>query len=345
MSAGPSHRQGTASERVPFLAMSIRPWGLLGASGALVGIATVAGLAGCLWWPLDLAAHFRVQYLMASTVLALLYLAGRRRREAAAALTLVAINGVLVLTVLVGPAPPADTGAPRLRVLLINVNTRGGDPVRVGAYVKDVDPDVLVLEEIDHRWLTALVDVRERLPYDTVETRGDNFGIGMWCRTKPARSEIVYLGPAEVPSVMAELPLGEGTLGILSTHAVPPGGKEESSWRDGQLDEVGRYLARQQVPYLLVGDLNATPWSCAYRRLVRSAKLTRGMRGRVGTTWPVGLWPLRIPIDHALHTAGVRIANIQVGPDVGSDHFPMLVEVSLSRDQAAPRASSDRQGP
>lgn len=86
---------------------------------------------------------------------------------------------------------------------------------------------------------------------------------------------------------------------------------------------------------LLVGDHGlgngATPgcFHCV------SDGLTRGMRGRLGVTWPVGFWPLRIPIDHALHSAGVIVRDVRVGPDVGSDHFPLVVEARLARPGAA----------
>lgn len=84
--------------------------------------------------------------------------------------------------------------------------------------------------------------------------------------------------------------------------------------------------------------MDATPWSCAYSQLVRNRRTDEGdARARRCDVARGYMAPA--PIDHALHTAGVRIADVHVGPDIGSDHFPLLVEVSLA-DRAAPRASS-----
>lgn len=45
-------------------------------------------------------------------------------------------------------------------------------------------------------------------------------------------------------------------------------------------------------------------------------------------TWKVGS-PLAIPIDHALATKALAITKREVGPDIGSDHRPLLIEVGF----------------
>jgi endonuclease/exonuclease/phosphatase (EEP) superfamily protein YafD len=85
---------------------------------------------------------------------------------------------------------------------------------------------------------------------------------------------------------------------------------------------------------IVIGDLNATPWSYAFSRLLRDADLIDSTRGfGVQPTWrtrygPVGgmpAWPLQIPIDHCLHSAGLATIAREIGPACGSNHFPLLV--------------------
>ena len=44
-------------------------------------------------------------------------------------------------------------------------------------------------------------------------------------------------------------------------------------------------------------------------------------------TWPSGLILLRIPIDYCLVSEGIGVMDVQVGPDIGSDHFPLIVDL------------------
>ena len=40
-------------------------------------------------------------------------------------------------------------------------------------------------------------------------------------------------------------------------------------------------------------------------------------------------------MDHLFHTADFRVAEIRTLPSIGSDHFPLLVELSYEPDAAA----------
>ena len=82
---------------------------------------------------------------------------------------------------------------------------------------------------------------------------------------------------------------------------------------------------------LVVGDLNTTPWSPYFKDLLKLGALRNSMKGwGVQTTWPATSYPLRIPIDHALHSPGLVILNREIGPDVGSDHLPVILDVHVS---------------
>ena len=83
-------------------------------------------------------------------------------------------------------------------------------------------------------------------------------------------------------------------------------------------------------PKILLGDLNITPWSYFFGRLLRTANLRDPSVG-IGfkTTWPVGQILLRIPIDHCLVSPEIAVEDRRVGTDVGSDHFPLVVDFAL----------------
>jgi hypothetical protein len=66
-----------------FFRLSIRPWGVVTAAGAVSTIATFLGFIGSLHWLLDMFSHFRVQYFVALAASALLLLIPRHYKTAA----------------------------------------------------------------------------------------------------------------------------------------------------------------------------------------------------------------------------------------------------------------------
>jgi endonuclease/exonuclease/phosphatase family metal-dependent hydrolase len=49
-------------------------------------------------------------------------------------------------------------------------------------------------------------------------------------------------------------------------------------------------------------------------------------------TWPTRFSPLLIPIDHCLVSATVAVVKRSVGPNIGSGHCPLLVDLALTGD-------------
>jgi endonuclease/exonuclease/phosphatase (EEP) superfamily protein YafD len=121
------------------------------------------------------------------------------------------------------------------------------------------------------------------------------------------------------------------SLFIIGTHPVSPGGRARAIARDVQLQRLAEHVKQLQDPVLLVGDLNATPWS-AGMRIITSGKLGfRSLDPPWTPTWHK-LSVVGVPIDHALASAPLVITRRSVGPDVGSDHRPIDVTVGWAGD-------------
>ncbi|MCL1921095.1 MAG: endonuclease/exonuclease/phosphatase family protein, partial [Kiritimatiellaeota bacterium] len=239
------------------------------------------------------------------------------------------LNLALLLPVYLNAPNPLNHGAAPCRVMLFNVNYKTGDPEKVLGVIRAHDPDVIVLEEIGQRWFNRLAPtLAQTHPHHTTALRDDPFGIGLWSKHPFAVTNILYSRNAAVPSILAEIDAPHGRYAVLATHPLPPIGPFFSEYRDAQLAELARLVRDTRLPLLLVGDLNATPWCAAFKRLLRDADLRNASQGRgLYPTWPA-VFPafLRIPIDHVLHTPGIEIISRRTGGRVGSDHLPVLVE-------------------
>jgi endonuclease/exonuclease/phosphatase (EEP) superfamily protein YafD len=100
--------------------------------------------------------------------------------------------------------------------------------------------------------------------------------------------------------------------------------------RREHLQQLAHFVAGRPEAILLLGDLNATAWSPIVRDFLRTSGLHDGRFGfGLQASWPTFLPALAIPIDHALISSGVTIRNFAKGPDIGSDHYPILIDFSL----------------
>lgn len=321
-----------------FFRLSVRPWGLLTAAGVVACSATLFGSLGRFSWFLDLFSHFRVQYLLGLSTLGFLLLAGRRRRTALVFIAFASINLGIVLPMYFGGQTAAPEAARTLRAMLLNVNTRLGDAERVKQVIQEIDPDILVLEEISSQWLHDLRWLVASHPHCRVQPREDNFGIGLFSKLPLAEGAIVYIGDAEVPSIVATIDVGQDKLRVIATHPLPPAGAAYSRWRNDQLDRLPDYICLSE-PLILLGDLNVTPWNCHFRRLLKRTGLIDSSQGRgIQPTWPNYNRLLLIPIDHCLHSPDISVVRKEIGADVGSDHYPVIVDFVINTKQ-------DKNGP
>ncbi|HEV2148713.1 MAG TPA: endonuclease/exonuclease/phosphatase family protein [Longimicrobiaceae bacterium] len=306
--------------------------GLLSATLLVCGVGlwfvTLLGFAGAAWWLLDLFSHFRVQYLVLATVAALLLLWMRNRRAAAAMAVCAAVNLAVVLPYLAPTAlfRASTSRSGVVRVATANVHTANRDHGAVARFLSGSRADFVVLLEVDDAWLSGLSGLRREFPYGVHEARDDNFGIALLSRHPCVQCRIVRLGEAGVPSVMGEFEVRGSRFTLVGTHPLPPVGAEYARLNAEQVRSVAAYMADLRGPKVLVGDLNMTPWSAHFQPLLRRAGLRDSGAGRgVGWTWPTHAPLLGIPIDHVLTSPGVHVVERKRGPDVGSDHLPVLV--------------------
>jgi endonuclease/exonuclease/phosphatase (EEP) superfamily protein YafD len=147
-------------------------------------------------------------------------------------------------------------------------------------------------------------------------------------------SAVVFISNVGIPSVVGMMEIDGVPLTVLGTHPLRPGNKEYNRMRDVQLDATPAFLKQIETPILVLGDLNTTPWSFRFKRLLRDTGLLDSSKGRgIQPTWPTFWSFLRIPIDHCLHSPQLSILRKEIGPHVGSDHFPVIVDFALSGRQ------------
>ncbi len=295
---------------------------------ALFGLSAIAGACGSLWWLFDLAAHF-LPYQTAGLAVCMAGLWWKRDRVAAALATAVFIGCLWFLVPYYWPRS-VPTAGERVSLRVCNVFCNNTEPERVLALLRESPTDVVVLLEVTIEWSQRFQALRDIYPHMQFEPEAGSFGIGVLARKPWANLNHRSFGRQKLPSLIVDFPLAGGrTWQLIATHPLPPISSFNAAARDEQLARVATYCAEHDGPIVVAGDLNASPWSHAFRGLCRNGHVTDSSLGfGIHPTWPT-IGPLAvIPIDHIL-TRGMGIAARQVENPVGSDHRPVRVELVI----------------
>lgn len=296
------------------------------AMALLVLLPSWLGLLGGWHWSLDLLAHFRWQYLGLSALVLAWAMWCRRRLVLALAVSTLLLNGVLIGRLAWHPEVGQVAEDFSLRVVSFNLLTSNPQKQRVLDYLVAADADVVCLLEFDAKWQDALSSLEARYPHRLLEPRPDNFGIAVYSRIPWEKAGILDLGAPGLPSIEVALTRQGRDLVIIATHPVPPAGRRNAAWRDAQLARLAEHVSQLGRPVLVVGDLNATPWSAGLRIATASGLEFRSLEAPWTPTWQAGT-VFAIPIDHALVTAPLVVTHREVGPDLGSDHRPLVLSI------------------
>ncbi|MEO1484006.1 MAG: endonuclease/exonuclease/phosphatase family protein [Myxococcota bacterium] len=292
-------------------------------------VATLLALGASWHATLELFCHFRVQYVFALLPVLTYQLWARAYRLALPVATAIAVNcGWLVPLFVAEPSTVRCPSKP-LTAVVANVLHTGGEPDRVAAFIAKHDPDVMALLEVDSRWLERLGAVLDAYPHRVERPRADDFGIAVYSRVPFVDTEVLRFPPLLLPTISVRL---ESGLTVVATHPLPPSTVSNSVARNRQLLGIAARAAKTDGPLMVLGDLNTTPFSPSFFEVLRQGRLRDSARGYgFSPTWPVSFPPLWIPIDHALYSDRVEILDRRVGEDLGSDHYPLVVEFRHER--------------
>ena len=278
-------------------------------------------------WRLDLLAHWRWHYLLTAGALIVVLLLRKRYEYAALSALTLALNAVLLYPIANASAPASQPVAVcRLRLANVNVLYSSREFDSVLSWLRSARADFAVIVEPTAAWIKAIAPLQHDLPHYVAVPMRDGHGIAVYSRYPILKSEVLRLGESRRAAIVADINLGARMVRLVAAHPLPPRTAWKTRERDRYLREIGGVVAAAGRPVILAGDLNTTPWSYSFQDLARLTGLTTRS---FPPTWPAFLGPLGIPIDHVL-AKGLNIERLQAGPRIGSDHLPLLADLTLT---------------
>jgi endonuclease/exonuclease/phosphatase (EEP) superfamily protein YafD len=299
----------------------------------LVGTATLAGLLDRVWWPFEIADVFRLQYLVVLVAAGLVALIVRRPRLAALAAALAAVNFAILDIPLTASGTAARYGptAGALRLVVANVEVGNGDFAAVERLVARTHPDLFGVTELTPSMAAHLGEKLTGYRTRVLETHDDAYGIGVYSRLPLLSARVVRFPADGPPTVVVRLRIAGKSLAVVVTHVRTP---FAGSIHVRHLEALAAAARSQPGGRVAIcGDFNTPPWSGPLRDFAADAHLhdVYGGHAWAGYSWPTWSSILRVPLDNCFVGGSLVVTNHHDGPDVGSDHRPLVVDLGVAQ--------------
>lgn len=295
-------------------------------------VATAFILLARSWWFFDLFTNFRVQLVAVQLLLLAIFLVLRRPMWAFALGVLSVVNGVAVRDYILPLRTTAvpDTTAD-LRVLTANVQASNTRPELLVTLIRESEPDIFAVLELTGLYADGLSELGDLYPHQVLAPELGNFGIGVYSRLPFADAEVFDLsGYAAIDATIDDVGT---TWHLVAAHPMPPIGAGPATLRNRQLAQLAEHIRGLDTAHIVVGDLNVAPFSPHFTDFAQTTALSDALHGLGPSfTWPSFFPLLGIPIDYVLMSAGFEsIRHIRAG-DIGSDHFPVIVDINRTQN-------------
>lgn len=309
----------------------------LGLMVAGVFLLTIVGFAGSWYWYADLFSHFRPQYAAVLAVTLVLCVAMRRRWPGWLSFVGLILNGVVLVPHGV-PTPAhraAPEGVPVLRLATINVLVSNTEQRKVAELLRERRPDIVVVQEAIARWNDTLVSLKDVYPYQRIDFHQRSFfGLAILSRIPWHSDTLVKLGtPSEASALAVQFEWQGRKVSLMDFHMYHPTSAEKKILRGMMQDTMTTWAwerRRAGDAVIMAGDFNCTPWSGLFKSFVNHSELVDTSRGRMFEATRHAGRVDQILIDHVFVSDDWLVVKREVGPDVGSDHRPVFVDLALT---------------
>jgi endonuclease/exonuclease/phosphatase (EEP) superfamily protein YafD len=245
---------------------------------------------------------------------------------------------------------PALRPVAELRILTLNALFGGADPAATVDAIRDLDVDVLAVQELTPALVRGLAGagLADLLPSRHVDPDPGAAGAGLFSRFEltplPSAAGLLFVAPS------ARITVAGQPVTVRAVHPVAPIMGRQCDWhRDlGHLRDA-MLAAEADGPQVVAGDFNASRDHRPFRDILAagfadSADIAR-RRPWPGYTWPANRrWPPVMRLDHILVSPGITVSEARTVAIPGTDHRAVLAVLELPRSMAAQLLAAYTQG-
>ena len=273
---------------------------------------------------------------------------------------LAALWMLLVGTVFAQAQTPDTTAIPTpelsLRVITFNVFSLNAQVEDVATWLREQNADLVLLQEVaDLQAGTLTTTLLDVYPYQALENV-DNGSVIVLSRYPIVSAETFTINADSGAQQRVTLDVNGQTIAVYNMHVANPigevpqseldnthplialGRRYDATERNNGIRSLLQRLSVEPYPYIVTGDFNTGDNDEIYDEMaaVMGDSFEEAGEGG-GATWPIAeldpsvpdFMPPLLRIDYIWHSAHFRAASAEVGPELNSDHLPVMATLEI----------------
>ncbi|MFN8282580.1 MAG: endonuclease/exonuclease/phosphatase family protein [Chitinophagales bacterium] len=288
----------------------------------------LATFLGKYFWFFDLISHFRVQALFVFIVTLPIFIFLKDGK-------FIWINTAIILFIIATIIPYYLPGEKKVnkgkhvKLFYSNVLTSNQNFGALTKMIKNENPDIIGLIEVNDDWESHLHCDLDEYTYKVSLPHDDNFGVLLLSKNEILKSEIKYFCDYELPSICASIKVNNDTLHFILTHTIPPTSSCDFAQRNMQMDKINAFV-KNKTNVIIAGDFNCSSFSQNFNRALKNTDLKDSRIGfGLQSSWPTWAPFLSVTLDHILVSKKINVINRKTLSEFGSDHLPVVLEYNL----------------
>ncbi len=222
-----------------------------------------------------------------------------------------------------------------LSMIIANVKMSNKNVQPLMDLISEKNPDLILAMETDQWWSNKLNVLTANYPYFQQSTNKVAYGMVLYSKLPLNMIDVTYLNNKKVPSFESTITLKNNQeISLHCLHPVPPTHYKDlpdnANQDENAMKKLGKHIQDRKHPTIVAGDLNDVVWSYVdeltnTKNILFDLRVGRGFFNSFSAENMFMRWPL----DHVFVTEEFRLKKLERLSKIGSDHFPIYVELAL----------------
>ena len=208
--------------------------------------------------------------------------------------------------------PPVKTNEPFISIAHFNLTSATGTHEQTLSIIKNIDADVISLQEVTRDWNAVLKDsLACQYPFSCEVATLDFHSAKLYSKYNFVSCDTFY--SQGVPNLIIGFPnqYNEGHLYVISSYVEPPLFETAYFKLKSQLDTIASFVNQLKSPIITVGDYNIHSFAYEIQQFRHKAKLNDSRRGYRPYRNDGRIALLEVPIDHIFYSSHFTCIEFQ----------------------------------
>ncbi|MBC8046694.1 MAG: endonuclease/exonuclease/phosphatase family protein [Fimbriimonadaceae bacterium] len=282
------------------------------------------------FWIFDAMDALRIPYAIVLTAFTMfVFIRGNKMLATSGAIALLILTPGIWQYFKTGQAPVTETKKEIIKkeiqsdfsVVHFNVKENNKNILSVAKTAMESNADILSFQELNQQTLDPINEMlKEKYPYNMSDLSIKGYGMAIYSKYPITDTKVIV--QHNFPLLTGKVNIGENTFQFISATVSSPKNEKGFEEQKKQFKVIGAYADSVKLPLVVMGDMNAVPWSEEIETFTKETKL-KDSRKDLASTFPSNSI-IQVPIDYIFHSTDLNCVDFGTLKQTSSNHLGII---------------------